>query len=230
MSTRMVPGFLPSAGGFRFANAFPNVPLRRIGIPGVVSLSIGDASNGLCGGMVFAARDYFERDRPPPADEAAPGQGALFEYLVDRLFSSFNLPFGPGRYLGLMNPHLQDGETIWSRIGVLPHGRAWRMAREEWPAIRAEIDGGHPSPLGLVRAKSTNAFDLKKNHQVLSYGYDLVGNTVRLHVYDPNLPRRDDIALTFALETDGRQSATLVPTGSPIFGFLRVNYAAVSPP
>ncbi|MCI0635653.1 MAG: hypothetical protein L0206_17315 [Actinobacteria bacterium] len=54
----MVPGFLPSTSGFRFANAFSNVPVRRIGIPSVISVPIGDASNGLCGGMAFAARDY----------------------------------------------------------------------------------------------------------------------------------------------------------------------------
>ena len=66
MAGRVVPGFLPSTSGFRFANSFPHVPVRRIGIPGVVSLPIGDASNGLCGGMTFAARDYFESGRPLP--------------------------------------------------------------------------------------------------------------------------------------------------------------------
>ena len=55
--------FSPSASGFRFPNSFPHVPVRHIGIPGVVSIPIGDASNGLCGGMVFAARDYFEAGR-----------------------------------------------------------------------------------------------------------------------------------------------------------------------
>jgi hypothetical protein len=52
-----VPGFLPSRQGFRFANDFPHVPLRWIGVPGVIRIPIGDASNGLCGGMAFAARD-----------------------------------------------------------------------------------------------------------------------------------------------------------------------------
>jgi hypothetical protein len=60
----LVPGFLPSNAGLRFPNSFPRVPVRRIGIPGVLSIPLGDASNGLCGGMAFAARDYFEADRP----------------------------------------------------------------------------------------------------------------------------------------------------------------------
>jgi len=59
MATRMLEGFLPSTSGFRFANSFPHVPVRRIGIPGVISVPIGDASNGLCGGMAFAVRDYL---------------------------------------------------------------------------------------------------------------------------------------------------------------------------
>jgi len=43
MPSRIVSGCLPSTSGFRFANSFPHVPLRRIGIPGVVSVPIGDA-------------------------------------------------------------------------------------------------------------------------------------------------------------------------------------------
>jgi hypothetical protein len=149
--------------------------VRRIGIPGVIEVPIGDASNGLCGGMAFAARDHFEAGRPPPLDTEPPASGPLFDYLVRRLFDSFNLPTGPLEYLKLMNPRLPDGETFLTRVGLLPHGRAWRTIRIEWPAIRAGIDAGHPVPLGLVRAKSENPFDLKLNHQVLAYGYELTG-------------------------------------------------------
>ena len=126
MTTRTVPGFLPSTSGFAFANDFPKVPVRHIGIPGVVSVPIGDASNGLCGGMAFAARDYFEARMPPPPDTEPPGSGPLFEYLVDRLFGSFDLPFGPARYLQLMSPLLPDGETTWSRLGLVPRAARFR--------------------------------------------------------------------------------------------------------
>jgi hypothetical protein len=34
------------------------MPLLNINIAGI-NVPIGDASNGLCGGMVFAVRDYF---------------------------------------------------------------------------------------------------------------------------------------------------------------------------
>jgi hypothetical protein len=89
------------------------------------------------------------RDSTPPA-EGTP----LFRYLVDRLFDSFDLPFGPTRYLELMSPALPEGDGLLTHLGIGPHGRTWRTIREEWPRIRADLDGGHPSPPGLVRVKS----------------------------------------------------------------------------
>ncbi|MGZ6546217.1 MAG: hypothetical protein ACXVEI_12990 [Actinomycetota bacterium] len=226
-----VPGFLPSTHGFRFANDFPKVPVRRIGIPGVVSIPIGDASNGLCGGMVFAVRDYFEAGRTPPADTTAPGDGPLFDYLVSRLFDSFDLPFGPVRYLELMSPALPDGETSWSRLGLAPHGRAWRMINQTWPTVRADIDAGHPSPLGLVKVKSTNPLDLKEDHQVLAYAYDVTGGMLTLRLYDPNWPGRDDVMLSLDLATPTQPTpVTPSPPGSPVFAFFAVGYTAKAPP
>jgi hypothetical protein len=231
MTSNHVPGFLPSTSGFRFPNAFPRVPLRWIGIPGVLRVPIGDASNGLCGGMAFAARDYFERGGPPPPDADPPGEGALFDYLVDRLFDSFDLPLGPVRYLELMNPLLGDGETVWSRFGLASHGRVWRMAREEWPKIRAEIDGGHPCPLGLVRVTSADPRDLKENHQVLAYGYEVDGTRLTLQLYDPNRPGRDDVTISLEMgSTAAVPRVTTVPQGTRVFSFFRVAYRVAVPP
>jgi hypothetical protein len=231
MATRVVPGFLPSTSGLGFANDFPSVPVRRIGIPGVVGIAIGDASDGLCGGMAFAARDYFEAGRPPPAEAEPPSQGPLFDYLVERLFASFDLPLGPARYLKLMSPLLPDGESLWSRLGLAPHGRAWRMINEEWPRVRRDIDEGHPSPLGLVRVKSHDPLDLKRNHQVLAYGYELSERTLTLHLYDPNHPGRDDVRLSLGV-TDITRPASVrtLPGGPPVFAFFRVTYRPATPP
>lgn len=231
MTIRTVAGFLPSTSGFAFANAFPGVPLRRIGIPGVVSVPIGDASNGLCGGMAFAARDYFEAERPPPSDAKAPATGPLFDYLVDRLFDSFALPFGPATYLELMNPILPDGETTWSRLGLAPRGRAWRMIKREWPAIRAQINAGHPCPLGLIRVKSSDPFELKRNHQVLAYGYELAGTAVELRLYDPNRPKDDGVTLSLDLSHPTQRTTVLsYPAGPPVYSFFAVPYEARTPP
>lgn len=231
MPTRMVPGFSPSTSGFRFPNAFPRVPVRTLGIPGVVELGIGDASNGLCGGMAFAARDYFEAQRRPPPDTSPPDEGPLFDYLVDRLFDSFELPRGPVRYLALMNPALADHETLWSRLRLAPHGRAWLMAKEEWPKVQREVDAGHPSPLGLVRVRSVNPFDLKENHQVLVYGYALETAAVTLYLYDPNRPGDDDVRLTVGLgDPPLPTSPTSDPPSGSVVSFFRVGYRPGSPP
>lgn len=227
-----VPGFLPSSAGFRFSNSFPHVPVRRIGVPGVVSIPIGDASDGLCGGMAFAARDYFESGRSPPGDSSAPAEGTpLFRYLVDRLLDSFDLPLGPARYLELMSPALPDGDGVLARLGVGPHGRAWRMIREQWPKIRADIDRGHPSPLGLVRVKSWNPLDLKFNHQVLAYGYDLEGGHLGLHLYDPNRAEDDDVTLSLQI-SDPRRASPVRSTlpGRPVYSFFQARYRSATPP
>lgn len=228
MPTRTVPGFLPSRSGFAFPNSFPHLPLRRVGIPGVVELGLGDASNGLCGGMAFAARDYFEAGRTVPLDTEAPTGGAFFEYLVERLFDSFDLPRGPARYLTLMNPVLPDDETLWSRLGFAPHGRRWRMARE-WPAVRADIDAGHPSALGLVRVRSLNPSDLKENHQVLAYGYGVDGASITLSLYDPNRPGDDDVRLVVDLSERATGGPRISPPSRAVFSFFRVSYTP-SPP
>lgn len=232
MATRMVAGFLPTTSGFRFVNSFPHVPVRRIGIPGVVSLGIGDASNGLCGGMVFAVRDYFEAGRTPPRESTAPPTtGTMFDYLVERLFDSFDLPLGPLRYLELMNPLLPNGESFWSRLGLLPHSRVWQVVSQEWPMVRGDIEAGHPCPLGLVRVKSADPFELKKNHQVLAYGYDLAGSDLTLYLYDPNLPDRDDVTLSMSLATPTRvRMISMFPSRAPVFAFFRTTYAPADPP
>jgi hypothetical protein len=231
MANGSVPGFLPSTFGFRFANDFPKVPVRRIGIPGVFSIPIGDASNGLCGGMAFASRDYFEAHRTPPSRTTAPGSGKLFDYFVKRLFDSFNLPYGPARYLELMSPLLPDGETLWSRLGFTPHGRAWVTVNQEWPKVRADIDSGHPSPLGLIRIKSSSPFDLKHDHQVLAYAYTQVGTQLTVKLYDPNWPGNDDRTISFGVADPTKPlSITVTPNDGPVYAFFRVGYRAMSPP
>jgi hypothetical protein len=197
----------------------------------VISLPIGDASDGLCGGMAFAARDYFEAERPPPQDAIAPGEGPLFDYLCDRLFDSFDLPWGPARYLELMSPFLPDGESLLSRLGWAPHGRAWRAVHDEWPKVRGDIDAGHPSVLGLIKVKSSDPRQLKQDHQVLAHGYALEGGVLTLRLYDPNQPGRDDVTLSLSIADPSRPTAiTVWPTTGPVFAFFRVAYPPSSPP
>jgi hypothetical protein len=222
--SRRVPGFLPSTSGFHFPNAFPHGPLFRVGLAGV-SIPLGDAANGICGGMIFAARDLFESSGPPPPDRTVPGEGTpLFRYLVARLFASFDLPRGPLRYLAWM--WMPEGSIL--RIVA---GRRRRTARRQWPRIRADIDGGHLSPVGLVRTRAASPLELGRNHQALAYGYDVDESTgdAALLLYDPNHPDDDSVVLRLNLRESGG-SISYLPGEAPVFGFFRSRYRFHRPP
>jgi len=205
MASARVPGFLPSTCGFRFANFFPPQPLFRL-----ARLPIGNASRGLCGGMVFAAYDFFERGCPPPDDREPPDHGSpLFSYLVRRLFQSFHLPWGPLRYYRWM----AAGDDLLLRHTV----------RHEWPRVRRELDAGRLTPLGLIRTRSRNPLRLGENHQVLAYGYGLhePSGSLLLAVYDPNHPGRDDLTLALDLRAP---SGVVSSSGEPFRGFFHTPY------
>ncbi|MDF2550498.1 MAG: hypothetical protein K0S07_1565, partial [Chlamydiales bacterium] len=71
--------FLPSVNGFSFANSFPPSLIYWKGIP------VGNARYGLCGGMAFAALDYFQAHRRPPKSREPPQKGtSLLSYLKKR--------------------------------------------------------------------------------------------------------------------------------------------------
>jgi hypothetical protein len=230
-----VPGFVPERSGFQFTNHFGDLPLGHIDI-GVATIPVGSASNGMCGGMMYAVRDYFEANQIPPQSEEAPTSenDPLFIYLKDRLFDSFDLPVGPTRYFGLMDPLLPDtDENILNPIG-LAGGRAFLMAREEWPKIKADIDGGHLAEMGLVQIRSLLPTDLGHNHQVLAYGYELSGSTVTLHIHDPNdrVNERSHVTLSLNIGfTDRVIDVQRTPPGKdPVICFFRENYSFRKPP
>jgi hypothetical protein len=234
VSTVLVPGFRPSTSGLHFANNFPHVALRTVEVLGI-EMPLGDASGGLCGGMAFAARDYFEAGMTPPADRDTPGSGPLFEYLADRLLESLDLPRGPARYFRYMSPATRDHETFLSSLGIGLRGRAWVMIKQEWPKIKADLDSGTPAPLGLVTVKSADPRQLGQNHQVLAWGYELDAADLKIYVYDPNLPDNDDVFIS--LSTADPKHATAVGYSGTIFGgdhrvwcFFRSGYMPSVPP
>jgi hypothetical protein len=219
MGSARVANFLPSEDGFRFPNSFQKAALFSVlGIP------IGNAENGMCGGMAFAARDFFEAGLRCPEDMETPPAGTpLFRYLVLRLFSSFNLPAGPLRYLLWMALPQRN------RFGL--HGVAWRTIRGQWPAVKNDLDRGILSPLGLVRTRG-NPLEVGRNHQVLAHGYDLDEATSELtvHVYDPNHPGDDGVAirLKVADPTSG-PAIHYEPMEDPVYGFFRTSYRSADP-
>jgi hypothetical protein len=145
---------------------------------------------GLCGGMAFAALDYFRRDlelprgaeRGLPTNYTSDGQ-QLREYLRKRLIDSLGL--NVGTFLSWM--------AIQHRIspkGVLRGGPGWLLAesKKQWSILKKDVEAGRPRPIGLVGT----ANDPTLNHQVLAYGYDDPGDgTGTIYLYDMNCPGRE---------------------------------------
>ncbi len=208
-----VPGFLPSKNGFRFTNDFPEkayLTIRALGH----SIGFGNASSGLCGGMSFACRDYWEKGKEPPLDETPPDPGTpFFNYILMRLWDSFCLPWGPARYYQ------------WQALS--DQAILQRTILEGLPPILAEIRGGKPAALGFNRARSFNPLDLGSNHQVLAHAYETdEQNVTRLHLYDSNHGRLDTCVLTI---TPGESGGISYSTGETVRGFFHTPYSAPGP-
>lgn len=82
LPSNRIPNFLPSTNSLNFTNSWSAPqPDSTIATP-LGNIGIGDASNGLCGGMVFTVRDLFEAKLPPPSDTTPPKGTSLFNYIV----------------------------------------------------------------------------------------------------------------------------------------------------
>lgn len=223
-----VPGFLPSVHGLAFANAFPPGPTLRLGPLDPRAVGFGDASAGLCGGMALTARDLYEAGMSAPDGDDPPANGSpRFRALVRRQVQSLDWLRVPLRYVDLqaLRPDPPSG------LAAALHREPPRVVAilDEWPRIRAEIDRGHPSVVGLIRKASGSPWDLTRNHQVLAFAYGADDSLVTLRVYDPNHPRRDDVEIRAAISADRdapwRDRIRLAQTtGEPLLGFFRQPY------
>ncbi|HEX4612851.1 MAG TPA: hypothetical protein VH092_31960 [Urbifossiella sp.] len=216
--------------GFAFPNTFPpGKPVFRVRTP-LATIPIGDASKGLCGGMVFAALDHQRAGRRPPADPDTPG---LFDYLVRRLWASFHLPGGVLRiYQWMGRPDAAAGGRGRYPTATVPY----LTAQREWPKVRAELDAGRPAPLMLIKTASRNPWDMGHNHQVLATGYtaDRAAGTVTLTLYEPNYPPAgpadEPVELRFRTDDfDGRR-VHHSREGESVRGFFLNHYTPRTPP
>jgi hypothetical protein len=246
MASGRVSGFLPSTSGMRFTNRLPTgIPIVTIPLPIGRSIPVGDASNGVCGGMVYAALDFFRaspRLRPPETTTPPTGETPLTTYVVKRLVDSFALSSGLGsnvaRYLRLM--------SVPDKNAFFVDGIGSVMADDEWPKVKRDIDAGRPSPLGLVAGGYVSTLNVSEKverlghcHQVLAYAYDFDSDKkLTLHVYDPNDPLRDDSTIEVDLSDPGdgarmkteRISSRISGHGSFRAFFHHEHYARVHPP
>jgi hypothetical protein len=231
VSSNAVPGFLPSVHGLRFANAFPPGPTLTLAGFDPRRLGFGDASAGLCGGMALTARDLYEAGIAAPADSVPPANGSpRFRALVRRQVESLDWFRVPLRYLDLQ-AFRPDPPTGLAALLRREPPRVDALLRE-WPRIRDEIDAGDPSVVGLIRATGSSPWALTRNHQVLAYGYDESVDAIKMQVYDPNHPGRDDVTLEVRIAVSAAAATrpwhdriTLrQSTGEPLLGFFRQPY------
>ena len=229
MVARGVPGFLPSTHGFSFANSWPSGPTIRVRGLDPRRFGFGDASAGLCGGMVMTVRDLYEAGLSA-SGRAQPENGSeAFDAIVRRQVQSLDFFRVPLRYYDLMAFRPEPPAGL-ARVLRREPPRVDAVAKEWW-RIRASLDSGHPYPLGLIRVASASPWDLPKNHQVLAYAYDEAddGSRIVIRIYDPNHPGRDDVELRVEVDPDdGRPLRDRVrlaqSTGEPLLGFFAQPY------
>jgi hypothetical protein len=220
--------FLPSVNGFHFDNQFESVPSFKL----IGDLRYGDASKGLCGGMVYGTLDYFNSGLNIPSIPnkdlslrfGSPLHGTIFDYLGKRLFNSFDVPNGVWAFIKLMQPNFPDFQGRNDKQGLDPRSRAWHMVREEWPIIKTKLDSGQPCPLGLICVKSSELARLGDNHQVLAYGYDLLGDDLSISIYDPNYHDDDTITLSLNIADPEHETPVTYSKPSPVYCFFHTNY------
>ncbi|MEM1033881.1 MAG: hypothetical protein AAGN82_26335 [Myxococcota bacterium] len=156
--------FKPEVHGFNFSNSFQN------------DVAFDIRTGGLCGGMSYAALDYFQtRGRSVPRQDFRPANRTpLQSYLYRRQLDTFRRTAGR-----------------WADMGINPRGSRnhklfHRALGSEFRRVRSSIDRGVPIVLGLHGADASSG-----QHQVLAIGYKTgPGKAVQIYVYDPNEPNK----------------------------------------
>jgi len=195
--------FAKEKQSFRFPNAFDvhdaisNPLLKRV---------IGDnpVLYGLCGGMCFAALDYYLADQPTPDVAQIPkADTSLYRYLRSRQKDSMS--FAVLRKLVLWM--IKDDEEI-----------ARLTAQEEIPRLLRSLDSGMPMVLVMVRVGIGNP---TLNHQVLAadYEYDESSRQLIIELYDPNHPGKTP-ELHFDLTDPTQIRSQRQTTGEAFRGFF----------
>jgi hypothetical protein len=225
--------FDPTRHGFGFPNIFVNelvtLPpeVYRL-LPRVVRRALPEgklATHGRCGGMAYAAMDYYFAGRAAPrmgANEFPPrDRSPLSRYLFSRQLQSFAVPTA-ARFI------------IWTLAADTPSwlfkGVRRATVEDELPRLRRAVDAGRPVVLGLVGARTLGAVG-DGNHQVVAYGYEGSNprrETVTVYLYDGNHPGQ----VVRLLLGNGREGVLQrSPSGERTWrGFFVQEYSERTPP
>jgi hypothetical protein len=228
-STVLDTGFRPSRHGWHFSNGrWPSVPNRKITLLPGITIPVGKASNGMCGGMTYGAIDYFIAGQPIPARTSNPP--ALgdpdFDFISQRLWDSFHLddPLGASAL-----------HTYVAYMTCGPKDRARVTIKKALPVIRASIARQVPAALGLIGAGAgagdvaAVCSNLGKNHQVAAYFYQRSGRIVTLGIYDCNMPNDDSVFIRIDADNLDRPDITHNTSMSELLAFFETSYRPASP-
>ena len=159
----------------------------------------------LCGGMAYAALDYFLSQMTIPVDQTAPPEGtALHNHIFDRQVTA-HVNSGP-RFVGSWVPVF--GPFI-NKLAINPE--------QEHQKLKSILSRGTPVPFCLVG----NGF----GHHVLAIGCNDTG-PMAISVYDPNLPDKTAF-VTQRASNDFRNTAASKPYHS---FFVDDGYQRKAPP
>jgi len=209
----IMTGFKPLEHGFKFINRFDFT--AKFDLPLFGEIDLGNIVYGLCGGMCFAATDYYMLGRNKP-DYMDPDEipDNYRHFLWNRQLDSLGI-FGVPKVIEWM---LQDDLDIGKRT-----------VRNEVPKLRRRLDKRQPTVLALIRAKSGG--DPTHNHQVLAVGYeeDPVTRQMTLYLYEPNYPGKEP-TISLNLGHPGQGIDVKQSTGEPLRGFFVIPYRLQEPP
>jgi hypothetical protein len=166
--------FNPKIHGFRFVNDFQNDVVPAVDV----------RTGGLCGGMSYAALDYYFAHMPIPQQSYRPANRTMLQsYLYNREVDSLVSNLDKWAEVGFNPGGARNGEFFnWGLQGT----NGGRL--EE---LRSFIDRGIPAVIDMQGDGATG------NHQVVAIGYNMgryqgdLGNfesDLKITVYDPNYP------------------------------------------
>lgn len=172
--TAIKTGFDPQTHGFKFINSFKLKLPVKFKLPFAGEIDLSEVMFGLCGGMCFAALDYYNAQFTVPGETNVDKiEGRLYTYLAGRQLDSIPLP----NLIKVIEWMLRENGDL----GV-------RMVRYEIPKLRRALDKGQPVVIALIRVQGLD--NPTQNHQVLATGYDfdVQAKKMTIFLYDPNHP------------------------------------------
>lgn len=201
---RVKTDFYPAINGHQFSNRFILFSrAKKNRLNGLIRFPI---VYGLCGGMCFAALDYYYAGVQLPAYTSVDDiPSEYFRYLYKRQTDSL-----PVKQLW----KIIHGMFLKNHTVVMKYNLA------EIPKITSKLDYGDPTVLILIRGQGIS--DPTHNHQAIAVGYEFSSNRefIRIYLYDPNHPK---------LESSITQYLTppytiYQSTGENLRGFFIQNY------